>query len=245
MKYFIVLVLYVIMLLLNVCASPLSATTNKNETPEKTIEALFSAIASNQLDAALAVCFPEPMASGFDFTSMIERFRVYNPQAETLTVPSTYMFYQEASKQILKGLAAKSILLLSLSFLIQDEMDLMAPISADAVWAVDFIQKVDPAALHGLKILRIAAAPHSDNPLLIEAFTQQAQVYGSEESVERVVLLEFRDKKYICSVSLLRYGSIWYIRDFRSSLPNLPSLGIAYQVPDENLQDDSIMKIFE
>ena len=53
-----------------------------------------------------------------------------------------------------------------------------------------------------------------------------AEIYGADESTERVVLFSFRSSYYYVGFTLLRYGENWKISSQTSPMANVSALGV-------------------
>jgi hypothetical protein len=91
-----------------------------------------------------------------------------------------------------------------------------------------FIRDVDPTELAEMEIQKIAL---SNERIMSDERYQRtsaklAEIYGADESTERVVLFSFKYNYYYVGFTLLRYGENWKISYQQSPIANTPALGV-------------------
>jgi hypothetical protein len=91
-----------------------------------------------------------------------------------------------------------------------------------------FMQDVDPAELAGIKVQKIAP---SNEKIMNEDRYQRtaaktAEIYGADESTERVALFLLGQNYYYVGFTLLRYGENWKISYQSSPIANTAALGV-------------------
>jgi hypothetical protein len=177
------------------------------DTPEAAIKFFVKNIAEENAEAAL-LAFPidEDMRK-FQFTKYSKLYTLIRPK-ENLA-PSEYEFFLNTNKWESTGKNAKELRAFMYGFLGVESVEDYITVSKESD-AFQFIDQVNPKLLKELKIVEIAPMGDS-NKIAKKTWTEEAQVFGATQLVERAVLYEISGINYYGGFRLLKYENSWRI----------------------------------
>ena len=218
---------------------PVYASEPQFDTPEAVIEAFVVAIAQNDYDAAIALFDAERVSREYDWEAMVSRIRTYSANFE-FPAPDSIPAFQPLNRRVWEGRIATLLYRFSASFFLTDGLLGDHYTQVDEAWLSTYAERIDPAQLKNLRIVRIGDPRPADaddewrervNQMLIG----QAKPYGADEKLEKLVMYELDDKHFVGAFSLLRYGDAWVLHSLYSSIMpmGLSVSGVVSTIPVE------------
>jgi hypothetical protein len=203
-----------------------SASVLVFQTPEDAVTAYMQGVAQADPSKILQACAINEMSEKFKFDLYNERLKALMPSQSL--APANSPFYIETNKTQLSAQVLGRVKILVYALLSNEKVDdgsVIANIDTERI--NNFMKDVDPKKLAGLKVEKTSPP----NKALMNSTsyqnnaTQNALVYGADESTERVVLFSFVQNYYYVGFTLLRYGDNWKISSQTSALAGTNALG--------------------
>jgi hypothetical protein len=208
-------------------ASPGSVPSGGAATPEDAVIAYVAGIAEGDADSILAATAVDEMAAGFDFQAQAERLNAL--MLVTGLAPAEYPLFAESNRYQQAALILGQVRNLVYGLLSDEEIDgaVIAPADPERVGA--FVAAVDPARLAGLSVVdvRLPDPEHTTSERYLATVAEAAAVYGADEMVERLGLVELDGTTYGVGFTLLRYGDTWGVSSQSSVMSGTSPLGVA------------------
>ncbi len=183
-------------------------------------------VAQADTSKILQSCAINEMSEKFKFDLYTERLKALLPSQSL--APASNPFYVETNKTQLSAQVLGRIKILVYALLSNEKVDDGSVISnIDTERINSFMKDVDPKKLASLKVEK--TSPPNKTQMNSASYqnnaTQNALVYGADESTERVVLFSFAQNYYYVGFTLLRYGDSWKISSQTSALAGTNALG--------------------
>jgi hypothetical protein len=202
-------------------ASPAAAT------PEDAVTAYVAGVAAADADAILAATAVDEMAAGFDLQAQAERLKAL--MLSTGLAPAEYPLFAESNRYQQAALILGQVRSLVYGLLSDEKVDgtVIAPVDAERV--ATFVSAVDPSRLAGLSVVDVRQPDpeHTTDERYLATMAQAAAVYGADEMVERLALVELDGATYGLGFTLLRYGDSWGVSSQSSIMGGTSPLGVA------------------
>lgn len=206
-------------------------------TPEGAITFYIQAVAQGNISQIMQACAVDEMSAGVRFDLIIDLVGYLTISSPA---PANYPFYEEINKAQYSWQFLNQVRNLAYGLLDPGNEVLEGrTVRMDMEEAIQFMAKVDPQKLAQLQIVEIGV-PVPDlayGERNQEVWNRRAQIYGADESTERVVLFLFDGDYYIMGFQLLRYGEDWKISYAASALANIPGSGVPQATTVEEFQE--------
>jgi hypothetical protein len=198
------------------------------KTPEEAITYYFEGLQQSDVQKILAACAINEMSEKYKFAGYVDRLGgVIQPSFAQ--APTDYPLYVEANKLQLSAQILNRVKMFAYGLLSAEKIDdSTSLLKLDGSKATDFVKAVDPGRLAKLEVKQIVPANKrlmSDAKYLANA-AKVANIYGADESTERVVLFSFDQTDYLLGFTLLRYGDSWKINTQTSALAGTSVMGL-------------------
>jgi hypothetical protein len=203
-------------------------------TPEDAVAAYVAGVSAADLDAVLAAGAVDQASAGFDLKAYVERLRMFDPL--NAQGSADYPFYVDINRAQLSARLAMQVRMLAYSLLSDQKFEGPPVVPADPQWADAFIAAVDPARLAGLTVedVRLPSPEFANSQRNLDNMAAAAAVYGADEQVERLALLDFEGNLYDLGFTLLRYGDTWGVISQTSPLAGTDPFGNARPTTQED-----------
>lgn len=218
-------------------ATPDQGTNVAFKAPEDVITHYFEGLAQSDIHKILQACAINEMAEKFKFDLYTERIGGF--ETVLSLSPTDYPLYIETNKAQLSSQVTNRVKMFTFGLLspeIGAEGSGFSRLEAEQV--TRFIQDVDPQRLAGLELKKIGLPDKTlmSSAKYIENAAKIAEIYGADESTERVALFSFEQNYYYLGFSLLRYGDNWKIGSQISPTAGISTLGIPEQTTVEEFE---------
>lgn len=230
-------VLCLLFLLGSTIATAQDSADESFATPEEAVTFYLQAVTEADVSRIMQTFAIDEMSENFSFDLYVERLQILTPQSPA---PSDYEFFVEINraqftsqllfqtKNFVYGLLAtdKSVT--------EGQVMLLEP-EGFALFALE----VNPERLAGLEVVSIDV-PFPDmlaSDMAQRNSAEQARMYGADELVDRVALLQFEGDYYFSGFSLLRYGEEWKISVLTSPISGASAMGSPMSTTPEDYQD--------
>jgi hypothetical protein len=196
------------------------------KTPEEAIDYYFEGLLQADVRKIMDACAINEMGEKF-------RFDLYTEWVGYLTInalaPTDYPLYVELNKIQISEEILNRVKFFAYSLLTSEQVYKGRTIPIDTERASQFVLDANPEGLAEIKVQKIEPSNKDlmSDARYIEIAARKANVYGADDSTERVVLFEFEGNYYYVGFTLLRYGENWKIGWQVSPLANTNSLGAA------------------
>ena len=203
--------------------------------PEDVINYYFEGVIQADTDKIIAACAINEMGENFRFDLFTERVGYLT---FTTLSPTDYPLYVELNKAQLTQEILNRVKFFAYSLLSEEETYTGKTILMDVERTNKFMREVNPEKLTEIEIQKIELSNKSlmSESRYIENATKIANIYGADESTERVVLFIFDNNYYYVGFSLLRYGENWKISSQVSPMANTIALGAAQEITVEEFE---------
>ena len=197
------------------------------KTPEDAITAYFGGVTQSDIGKIEQACAINEMSEKFRFDLYTARLQSLQPYAAP--APSDYPLDVEINKAQLTQRILAQLKMFTYSLLSSENVGDNTTIIIDAARTTQFIKDVDPKKLAQIEVktIDLPNKPRMNSAQYVKNESAIAQVYGADESTERVVLFTFEQNYYVAGFSLLRYGESWKISSLDSPMAGSTSLGTA------------------
>ena len=215
------------------------------DTPEETIEAFANAIASEDMETAIALFGSGHKVEGYDYSKLLMRTRNWNQSQGWLLYPASDGVFKELTYEKIKSEAVDKIynILFSIKRDGSEEYEEYysgLPISCDSegdLYTVinDLAYLTDIDALDTFRVVRIdySRPEQQDDEDMRRSWENQADLYGADDINEYTVLYEYNGNTYLGGMGLIKYDDKWYIDQTTSNILGLRAEGYIWQVSEE------------
>ena len=192
--------------------------------PEKLMEEFGKAIAANDVDRAVSMFAVSHMTENSDFRKQIEYMGAWYLG---MGYPAENSIFRKTNAICGRGTAARQIANLCFSLEAKEEYLQMTP-------------------LYTFRVVRVDAVPYDPESNSARSSSAQtfweegAKFYGADEMVEYGVLYEYGGNTYRGAVSMVRYGSTYYIQNLYSSY-----LGWGYEVYLAQMDEEQYLELLK
>ncbi len=196
------------------------------KTPEDAVTDYFDGVEQNDLQKILQSCAIDEMGEKFQFDLFTERLGALQPSSSLS--PTNSPLFIEINKAQLTAQILNRVKIFSYSLLSGQTIDdSTGVIPMDAASTTNFIKNVDLSRLSGIKLEKIGLPNKTlmESASYIKNASENAHIYGADESTERVALFSFEQGYYYLGFTLLRYGNSWKISAQTSPLAGTSVLG--------------------
>lgn len=186
-----------------------------SESPEEAAQAFAAAIASDDLESAVALFGCERRAESLDFTDYINtRSRMWVPSS-AISYPSSTNIFTSANQQGLRNDASNQVSSLIFS-LNADEKYLDGNLMQDngeGTLAAEITEYCSPENLDTFKILQMDyTLPDTQNATAyIKNAESWASIYSAVTIADYTILYEYNGKTYFGGMQFIQYDDGWYI----------------------------------
>ena len=209
--------------------------------PEKLMEEFGKAIAANDVDRAVSLFAVSHMTENSDFRKQIEYMGAWYLG---MGYPAENSIFRKTNAICGRGTAARQIANLCFSLEAKEEYLQMTPLYVEDDGGLDtIISDIQEAAqldaLYTFRVVRVDAVPYDPESNSARSSSAQtfweegAKFYGADEMVEYGVLYEYGGNTYRGAVSMVRYGSTYYIQNLYSSYLGWGYEGYLAQMDEE------------
>lgn len=202
-------------------------------TPEDAVTAYVMGIAAGDADAILAATAVDEMAAGFDFQAQAERLNAM--VLPSGMAPAEYHLFAESNRYQQADWILSQVRNLVYGLLSDEEIDGSVIAPADPARVAEFVADVNPARLAGLSVLdvRLPDPEHTTSERYLSMVARSAAVYGADEMVERLALVELDGETYGLGFTLLRYADTWGVSSQTSPMGGTSAFGTAEPMSQE------------
>lgn len=224
----------------NTASSSMLTITEENfAKPDDAVEHFITAVANNDLKAALSACAVNELAQKFDAAAYINRMKAI---PYMMAAPSEYEFYAALNQAWFLGQITSQIKTFTYSLLDSEAANALA--QSSVVQAQDdtesiaaaFVEDTDPAALKTLKIIRVdLPVPDIYNSEINQKnIKKMAAMYGTDEVTDRIMLVELNGTQYLVGFTLLKYDESWKILGMSSGIAGTSGNGAATEISESD-----------